>query len=314
MVQRAVVRGGRPLPRSSLTFGDMSESTTRGVQRIIPSHRQREGGGFVVRRPLPTAGLDYADPFLLIDELGPVDYAPGEAVGAPAHPHRGFETGSYILEGEVEHEASAAHRGLIGPGGVQWMTAAGGIVHAEMAPRRLLEQGGRVHGFQIWVNLPAKLKMSKPRYQELSAVAIPRATSADGLAEVRVVAGDALGVKGAIGTHTPIIFQDWALADGADVTLPIARENGVLAYAFEGSARIGDDGDVIHNGQLAIFGRGDAVRLRGAPGGGRLLLLGGVPIREPVARYGPFVMTNKSELLKAFQDYESGRLAWREPA
>lgn len=292
----------------------MTETTTRGVQRVITSHRQREGGGFVVRRPLPTAGLDYADPFLLIDELGPVDYQPGEAVGAPAHPHRGFETVSYILEGEVEHEDSAGHKGLIGPGGVQWMTAAGGIVHSEMPTRRLLEQGGRVHGFQIWVNLPAKLKMSKPRYQELSADAIPKGTSADGLAEVRVVAGEALGVKAAIGTHTPVIFQDWSLADGADVTLPIARENGVLAYVFQGSALVGDDDTVITDGQLGILGRGDAVRLRGRPGAGRLLLLGGVPIREPMARYGPFVMTNKSQILQAFQDYEAGRLAWREPA
>jgi hypothetical protein len=292
----------------------MSEITTRGVLRVITSHRQREGGGFVVRRPLPTAGLDYADPFLLIDELGPVDYAPGEAVGAPAHPHRGFETVSYILEGEVEHEDSAGHKGLIGPGGVQWMTAAGGIVHSEMPTRRLLEQGGRVHGFQIWVNLPAKLKMSKPRYQELSADAIPKGTSTDGLAEVRVVAGEALGVKAAIGTHTPVIFQDWSLADGADVTLPIARENGVLAYVFQGSVLVGDDDTVITDGQLGILGRGDAVRLRGRPGAGRLLLLGGVPIREPMARYGPFVMTNKSQILQAFQDYEAGRLAWREPA
>src|SRR5262245_6131225 len=167
----------------------------RQVKRLVTAHRQREGAGFVVRRPVPTMGLELVDPFLLIDELGPVSYGPGEAVGAPDHPHRGFETVSYILEGAVEHEDSAGHRGVINAGDVQWMTAGGGIIHSEMPTRELLEKGGRVHGFQIWVNLPRKLKLTTPRYQELSAAKIPEAKTADGLARAKIIAGAALGVN-----------------------------------------------------------------------------------------------------------------------
>src|SRR5262250_1821318 len=161
----------------------------REVQRIVKSQRVREGGGFVVRRPFPTAGLDHIDPFLLLDEMGPVDYGPGEAVGAPDHPHRGFETVTYVLAGEFEHEDSAGHRGVLRAGDVQWMTAGAGIVHSEMPSRRIRDQGGRVHGFQVWVNLPARLKMTRPRYQEVPAARIPQAATADGKARVRVVAG-----------------------------------------------------------------------------------------------------------------------------
>src|SRR6185369_4785941 len=181
------------------------ESKVREVDTIVTAHRQREGGGFVVRRPLPTAGLELYDPFLLIDEMGPVDYAPGEAVGAPDHPHRGFETVTYVLDGEMEHEDSAGHRGALGPGDVQWMTAGAGIVHSEMPSARIRERGGRVHGFQVWVNLPARLKMTRPRYQEIPAAKSPEGRTADGKARVKVVAGEALGVRAVIDTHTPII-------------------------------------------------------------------------------------------------------------
>jgi redox-sensitive bicupin YhaK (pirin superfamily) len=285
-------------------------TTVRPVTRVVTAHSQTEGGGFVVRRPLPTPGLPAADPFLLIDEMGPVTYRPGEALGAPDHPHRGFETVTYILEGEVEHEDSAGHRGVLGPGDVQWMTAGAGIIHSEEPTKRMRERGGRAHGFQIWVNLPARLKMTQPRYQELPAARIPSATSADGLARVRVVAGEALGVAAAIETHTPIVYQDWSLDDGADVTLPLAASQRALAYVFEGEVRVGSDDGAkdVRNGQLAVLGEGDAVRLRGAPGGGRLLLLAGAPLHEPVARYGPFVMNSNDELEAAFRDYRSGRM------
>src|ERR1041385_5676770 len=146
---------------------------TREVLEVVDSHRQMEGGGFVVRRPFPGERFDHVDPFLLIDEMGPVTYAPGEAVGAPDHPHRGFETVTYVLEGEMEHEDSAGHRGALRGGDVQWMTAGAGIIHAEMPSRALRERGGRVHGFQVWVNLPARLKLTTPRYQEIAAAAIP---------------------------------------------------------------------------------------------------------------------------------------------
>src|SRR5262245_11786039 len=199
-------------------------SKSREVTRIVTAHRQTEGAGFVVRRPIPTAGLELVDPFLLLDEMGPVDYAPGEAVGAPDHPHRGFETVTYALDGEFEHEDSAGHRGVLGPGDVQWMTAGAGIVHSEMPSRRVRAEGGRVHGFQIWVNLPSRLKMSRPRYQEVPAARIPEARSADGRARVRVIAGEVLGARAVIDTHTPVVLQDFALDVGADAAVAIPRE------------------------------------------------------------------------------------------
>lgn len=284
------------------------KKTVREATRVVTAHRQREGAGFIVRRPVPTPGLDVADPFLLLDEMGPVDYGPGEAVGAPDHPHRGFETITYMLEGEFEHEDSAGHRGVLRPGDVQWMTAGAGIVHSEMPSQRIREKGGRVHGFQIWVNLPARLKMTRPRYQEVSAGKIPEAVSEDGRAQVRVIAGEALGAQAVIDTYIPIVYQDWKIAAGADVTVPLPREQQALAYVFEGSVLVGNEGKEIRDGQLAVFGAGDAVRFRGAPGAGRLLLLAGVPIAEPVARYGPFVMNTQQEIVQAVSDYQSGRM------
>ncbi len=282
--------------------------TVRETARIVTANRQREGAGFIVRRPFPTQGLDLADPFLLLDEMGPVDYGPGEAVGAPDHPHRGFETITYMLEGEFEHEDSAGHRGVLRPGDVQWMTAGAGIVHSEMPSRRIREKGGRVHGFQIWVNLPANLKMTRPRYQEVSAGKIPQAKSGDGRARVRVIAGEALGARAVIDTHIPIVYQDWTMDAGADVTAALPREQQALVYVFQGAVLAGNEGREVRDGQLALLGSGDAVRLRGAAGGGRLLLLAGVPIGEPVARYGPFVMNTQAELAEAVRDYQSGRM------
>jgi redox-sensitive bicupin YhaK (pirin superfamily) len=286
----------------------MTTVAVREAEKILSSHRQLEGAGFIVRRPLPAPGLTALDPFLLIDEMGPIEYEPGEAVGAPDHPHRGFETVTYVLEGEVLHEDSAGHRGTIKPGGVQWMTAGGGVVHSETPTTATLERGGRAHGFQIWVNLPARLKMTRPRYQELSAEQIPTAATSDGLATVKVIAGNALGVRAAIDTHTPIVYQDWSLDPGADVTVALDSAQRALVYVFAGSVRVGDRADVVADGQLAVLGEGDAVRLRGGAEKARLLLLAGVPLGEPVARYGPFVMNTQRELEQAFQDYQSGRM------
>ncbi len=263
--------------------------TIREVSKITTAHKQREGGGFIVRRPVPALGVQLVDPFLLIDEMGPVTYGPGEAVGAPDHPHRGFETVTYVLEGEMEHEDSAGHRGALRAGDVQWMTAGAGIIHSEEPSRALRERGGRVHGFQIWVNLPARLKMTTPRYQEIPAARIPTATSADGKAQVRVLAGEALGARAVIDTHTPIVYQDWSIEDGADVTTAVPADHQALVYVFQGDVRVGEQAKLVGDGQMAILGPGEAVRFRGAPGGGRLLLLAGVPLAEPVARYGPFV-------------------------
>src|SRR5437016_12013079 len=286
----------------------VATESVREVTRVTTAHRQSEGGGFIVRRPFPGTEMDSVDPFLLIDEMGPIDYRPGEAVGAPDHPHRGFETVTYVLEGEMEHEDSAGHRGRLGPGDVQWMTAGAGIIHSEMPSQHIREQGGRVHGFQVWVNLPRRDKLMRPRYQEYSREKLPQANTGDGKAQVRVIAGEALGARAVIETRTPIVFQDWTLQPGADVTIPFTPDLRMLVYVFEGSVRIGPNGTTLEEGQLAILGTGDSVRLAGAARPGRILLLGGVPLREPVARYGPFVMNTRAELVPAIEDDEGGRV------
>lgn len=308
-------RGWLGLPEftSGLTLSAMSEANAehvRSVARVVTAHRQTEGAGFIVRRPIPTHGLSLVDPFLLVDEMGPVEYQPGQAMGAPDHPHRGFETVTYVLEGEGAHEDSAGNRGVIGPGAVQWMTAGAGVVHSELPSERLRELGGRMHGFQIWVNLPRDKKLVPPRYQEIPASDIPEAVSLDGLARAKVIAGEVFGVRAVIDTHTPITFHDWTLEPGADVTLPVSADENVCVYVFQGTVHVGVDARVIDDGQLAVLGSGDAVRLATPREGSaaRLLLLAGRPLREPVARHGPFVMNTREELEQAFLDYEAGRM------
>jgi redox-sensitive bicupin YhaK (pirin superfamily) len=285
---------------------------SRKVERVITAHRQLEGGGFVVRRPFPTAALALVDPFLLLDEMGPADYAPGEAKGAPDHPHRGFETVTYMLEGQFEHEDSAGNKGAIAAGDVQWMTAGSGVVHSEMPAGYIRERGGRIHGFQVWVNLPARDKMMPPRYQEVPGSRIPQAATPDGRAHVRVIAGEALGARAVIDTRTPIVYQDWSLDPGAVVEQPLAEGHHAFVYVFAGRAEVASDGHSLSDGQLGLLGPGQSVRLAvpsGAPAGARLLLLAGQPLREPVARYGPFVMNTESEIRQAVSDFQSGRFA-----
>jgi redox-sensitive bicupin YhaK (pirin superfamily) len=287
----------------------------RPVERVITAHRQREGGGFLVRRPLPAPGLRMVDPILMIDEMGPVDYAPGEAVGAPDHPHRGFETVTYMLAGEFEHRDSAGHAGSLRPGDVQWMTAGRGVVHSEMPSARILREGGRVHGFQIWVNLPASLKMTQPRYQEMEGSDIPVVVNSDGLARVRIIAGEALGVESHIDTHTPIVCLHWTLQPGARVEQALPVDHNGLVYVFAGELK--SDGIRIADGQMAVLGAGDVVELdasAGSSGNTQALLLGGVPINEPVVQRGPFVMNTEAEIATAIHDYESGRMGAIESA
>ena len=283
----------------------------RSVEQVHTAHRQREGGGFIVRRPFPSPGIETLDPFLMVDELGPVIYGPGEALGAPDHPHRGFETVSYILEGSTEHEDSRGNRCVLGPGDVQWMTAGDGIVHAEMPTREFLELGGRMHGFQIWVNLPASHKRMSPRYQEIPAERLPEASGPDGLSWVRVLAGEALGVSAAIETITPIHLHHWTLQPGGAVTSRIPAGMKVGIYVFEGNMRIGPEQTSCQEGQLAVLGDGESFQLAVSPdasGPSQALLLAGVPIGEPVAWYGPFVMNTHRELEEAVRDYQAGRL------
>lgn len=252
------------------------------------------------------------DPFLLLDHFGPIDYAPGEAKGAPNHPHRGFETVSYLLEGEFEHKDSMGNHGLIDAGGAQWMTAGAGVIHDEMPSQKIRREGGRVHGFQIWVNLPKRDKMMPPRYQDIPAAKIPVATSDDGKTKVRVVAGSSLGVSAVIETRTPIFYLHFTLQPGARHVQQVPSGYTALAYVISGELTAGENQTVARESDMAMFDdQGDEVVLRvaeAASGPAEFLLLGGEPLREPVARYGPFVMNTRQEIEQAFDDYRAGKL------
>jgi quercetin 2,3-dioxygenase len=279
----------------------------RRVARVIDALRTIEGGGFPVRRPFPIAGFSHFDPFLLIDHLGPVDWPPGGPIGAPDHPHRGFETVTYVLQGENEHRDSFGNADVLRAGDVQWMTAGGGVIHSEMPTPAFHRTGGTQQGFQIWVNLPAVDKMMTPRYQTLRASEIPQATSKDGLAHVRVIAGEALGASARIDTRVPIQFLHYTLQPEAHIEQSVPGEQNGLIYVFKGVAHIGDR--EVREGQAALLESGDYVELsnRADAQSSELLVLAGKPLNEPVARYGPFVMNTREEIEQAFKDYQSGR-------
>lgn len=282
----------------------------RSVKSVTPAVATLEGAGFLVHRPFPSPSLDHLDPFLLLDEMGPSDLGPGEAKGAPDHPHRGFETVTYLLSGAMQHKDSQGNRGQLRPGDVQWMTAGSGVVHSEMPEPSFAASGGRMHGFQLWVNLPARDKMTKPRYQEIPAEGIPVAKSEDGKVTVHVIAGEALGQGAVIETRTPIFYLDCALEPGASLEQPAPPEFNVFAYVVEGEGIFGSNSRSARRHEMVQFAAdGDAVRIEGAPGSPlRVLLIGGVPLNEPVARYGPFVMNTRAEIVQAFEDYQAGRL------
>lgn len=269
-----------------------------------------EGAGVLVHRPFPSGALPVFDPFLLIDEMGPFDVAPNAAKGFPDHPHRGFETVTYLLSGRFEHRDSYGHAGRINPGDVQWMTAGSGLVHSEAPEAEFRRTGGRLHGFQVWVNLPKRDKMIAPRYQELPKDRIPEASTPDGKVHVRVIAGEALGVSARIDTRIPIQYLHFTIAPGASIEQAVPQASNALAYVFQGTAIL--DGKRIPAHTMAAFHRdADRVRLEAAadsPEPVQLLLLSGEPIGEPVARYGPFVMNTRAELEQAFEDFQAGRM------
>ncbi len=284
----------------------------RTVAGIVNSIETLEGGGFLVRRPFPKASFSDFDPFLLLDEMGPMDVAPGEAKGAPDHPHRGFETVTYMLSGEMEHKDSAGHAGRLRPGDVQWMTAGAGVVHSEMPSLEFQRTGGRMHGFQLWVNLPRSEKMTKPRYQEISNAKIPKATSADGLVAVSVIAGEAMGQQAVIETRTPIIYLHYRIKPGGVITQPVPHEYNAFAYLVEGEGFFGEERERGVDGQMVMFAPdADEVRIENpsrAKAALEMLLIAGVPLNEPIARHGPFVMNTEGEIRKAFEDYSRGRM------
>ena len=274
----------------------------REVKMIAPTHKVLEGGGFQVRRPVAMGQL--MSPFLLLDEMGPMVYGPGEAIGAPWHPHRGFETVTYMLEGEMEHEDSAGNSGKISAGDVQWMTAGRGVIHSELPSEKMLKEGGLMHGFQIWVNLPAKDKMMTPRYQEISASLSPSVEN-DGIC-ARVIAGECLGVSSTIDTVIPIVYIHVKFDAGTQLIQPIKKGLNGMIYVFAGELEIGDKS--VADGGLAVLGEGDEVVIN-SKDGAECLILAGPELNEPIARYGPFVMNTREEISQAIDDYNNGRLA-----
>jgi redox-sensitive bicupin YhaK (pirin superfamily) len=290
------------------------EAVARPVTSITSAPSGFEGEGFPVKRAFAGVNQDALDPFIHMDEMGAVDYGPGEPKGTSWHPHRGFETVTYIIDGTFQHQDSHGGGGTISDGATQWMTAGGGILHIETPPEALVVSGGLFHGLQLWVNLPAADKMTTPRYQNLEGRQSTLLSSPDGGALLRVVAGEVAGHQGPGATHTPIAFVHATVAPGARLDLPWRRDFNALVYVMSGSGRVGPDDDALSAGQLAVFGAGDEIRVtaddRQSPNSPALeaIILGGQPIREPVAWYGPFVMNTKAELEQAMDDYRAGRL------
>jgi hypothetical protein len=286
----------------------------RRVRGVSAASSGLEGEGFPVRRAF--AGVDLADldPFVHMDQMGEVEYAPGEPKGTPWHPHRGFETVTYIIDGIFEHQDSNGGGGTITNGDTQWMTAGAGILHIERPPEHLVVSGGLFHGIQLWVNLPKAEKWAPPRYQDLRATEVSLLSSPDAGALVRVIAGEVAGHAGPGQTHTPMTMLHVSLAPGAALELPWRADFNALAYVLAGAGSAGVERVAVSTGQLVAFGPGEAIRLEASKGQEsrspelEVLLLGGRPIKEPVAWYGPFVMNTKAELLQAFEDYQAGKL------
>jgi redox-sensitive bicupin YhaK (pirin superfamily) len=300
------------LPR--ITEPDKAVAQERPVLAITTAPSGFEGEGFPVRRAFAGVDMRALDPFIHMDQMGEVDYAPGEPRGTSWHPHRGFETVTYMIDGTFQHQDSNGGGGVITNGDTQWMTAGGGILHIEEPPEDLVMSGGLFHGFQLWVNLPSRLKMAPARYQDIRAGQVALLSSADGGALIRVIAGEVGGHPGPGVTHTPITLLHASVEPGAQLRLPWRADFNALAYVLAGSGTVGADQRPVHTGQLAVFGPGDVLtfgaqrRMDGPSEKLDVLVLGGEPIRETVAAYGPFVMNTRAELVQAFEDYQAGRL------
>ncbi|CAN5785177.1 pirin family protein [soil metagenome] len=300
------------LPR--IPAPDETIAPLRTVTSITTSPRGFEGDGFPVRRAF--AGVDLADldPFVHLDQMGEVEYAPGEPKGTPWHPHRGFETVTYMMDGAFEHSDSNGGGGTITNGDTQWMTAGAGILHIEKPPEALVASGGLFHGLQLWVNLPRAQKFAAPRYQDLRAGEVALLASADGGALVRVIAGEVAGHSGPGSTYSPMTLVHATLSAGARLSLPWRTDYNALAYVLTGQGSVGPSGVPIQTGQLAVFGPGGSLSVEASTRQESrspnldMLILGGRPIREPVAWMGPFVMNNREEVVQAFADYRAGRL------
>ena len=297
---------------NSVLYNKEATNRFRTVTSVMNSAKTVEGEGFLVHRSFPTHFLSDIDPFMLLDEMGPMDLAPGEAKGAPDHPHRGFETVTYLLDGTFEHKDSQGHSGKLAAGDVQWMTAGAGLIHSEMPEKEFARTGGRLHGFQLWVNLPRKDKMTKPRYQDIQSAKMPVAESADGRVKVKIIAGEAFGKRAVIETRTPIMYLHFTLQPGAEVAQPVPQEYNAFAYVIGGKGLFGAEAKPAQREQVVLFANdNDKISIK-APEEAKspldALLIAGVPLKEPVVRYGPFVMNTKEEIHQAMDDYRSGRM------
>jgi redox-sensitive bicupin YhaK (pirin superfamily) len=291
----------------------------RPVTSITTAPSGHEGEGFPVRRAFAGVDLAALDPFIHMDQMGSVEWEPGAAKGTSWHPHRGFETVTYLLDGVFRHEDSNGGGGTIADGDTQWMTAGGGILHIEAPPEEVVARGGTFHGVQLWVNLPSRLKMTAPRYQDIRGGEVALLSSHDGGALLRVIAGDVAGHAGPGITHTPIALLHATVSPGAQLRLPWAPDFNALVYVLSGNGSVGGERRPLRSGQLAVLGAGDLITITAddaqdaATPALDVLVLGGLPIREPVAAYGPFVMNTRAELQQAYDDFNAGRLG-RVPA
>jgi quercetin 2,3-dioxygenase len=299
------------LPR--MTSPDVT-ATDRPVRSVTTAPAGYEGEGFPVRRGFAGVDLATLDPFIHMDQMGEVEYAPGEPKGTPWHPHRGFETVTYMIDGIIQHQDSHGGGGFITDGDTQWMTAGSGLLHIEAPPEEVVMKGGLFHGLQLWVNLPGRLKMTDPRYQDIRGGQVGLLGSADGGALLRVIAGAVDGHAGPGSTHTPISMLHATVAPGAQVRLPWRRDFNALVYVLAGHGTVGAEARPVHQGQLAVYGSGDVLTVAAAEQQEsrspslEVLILGGRPIGEPVTAYGPFVMNTREELATAVADFQAGRL------
>jgi redox-sensitive bicupin YhaK (pirin superfamily) len=307
----AVTADTLTLPRvKGATLGDVE----RPVVAVSTAPSGFEGEGFPVRRTMAGIAYQHLDPFIMMDHMGEVDYAAGEPKGTHWHPHRGFETVTYLLEGQFIHQDTHGGGGVITEGSTQWMTAGAGLLHIETPPEQLVESGGLFHGFQLWVNLPAKDKFLTPRYQGIEAGNILLLASEDGGSLIRVIAGEVDGHVGPGSTHTPITLLHASIGARAQLSMPWQPNYNALAYVLAGAGTVGPKNEPIRAGQLAVFGAGDRITIGAdAKQDSRtssleVIILGGEPIREPMAHYGPFVMNTRAELQQTLEDYQAGRL------
>jgi len=286
------------------------ETKTRSILQVTNAKTTLEGEGFMVHRAFPNGSLREFDPFLLLDEMGPIEISSGESKGAPDHPHRGFETVTYMIDGVFEHKDSQGHSGKIKTGDVQWMTAGSGVIHSEMPEKEFVQKGGTLHGFQLWINLPKKDKMMKPRYQELPSKKIPTAQN-DGV-QVKIIAGESMGEKAVIETRTPIMYLHFTLQPNAQVVQIIPQNYNVFVYVINGEGLFGDKQISAHKEQIVLFEQdGNEIAIKASNNISSLLdvlLIAGVPLGEPVVRYGPFVMNTEGEIKQAILDYNTGKM------